>query len=184
MKDKTGGAAEASRPGAGNRGQRSQTPSRATIGTVLWLRLPAWAKHLLLWLVNTHFIVGTVAIVSDGEGRVLVARHTYRRRRPWALPGGWVRRGESPADAVVREILEETGLAVEVARPLTVQPESPVHLTVVYAARLAGGSFRPSLEVSEVRFLEPGLYPEGLREDHRALIEVFARHHRSTRDNA
>jgi len=140
-----------------------------------WRALPLWGKRVLLWLFNTHFIVGTVAVVHDEHGRVLVARHTYRTRLPWALPGGWVRRGENPAEAVVREIREETTLEVEVLTPLTVQMESPMHMTVIYDARLIGGAFRPSAEVAEVRFLEPGIWPEGLREDHRAILEVFGR---------
>jgi len=146
-----------------------QTP----IGAWCWRALPRWGKRALLWLFNTHFIVGTVAVVHDASGRVLVARHTYRARAPWALPGGWVRRGENPAEAVVREIREETALEVEVIAPLTVQMESPVHLTVIYDARLIGGAFRPSPEVVEVRFLEPGAWPEGLRQDHRAILESF-----------
>src|SRR6267143_1354811 len=101
------------------------------------------------------------------EGDPRSRRTTYRTHTPWALPGGWVRRGENPAEAVVREIREETTLDVEVLAPLTVQMESPVHLTVIYGARLIGGTFRPSAEVAEVRFLEPGIWPEGLREDHR-----------------
>jgi hypothetical protein len=36
-------------------------------------------------------------------------------------------------------LLEETGLTVEVLAPLTVQRESPRHLTIVYAARVTGG---------------------------------------------
>ncbi len=145
-------------------------------GTRLWRRLPGWAQRALVWRLNAHFIIGTVAIVRDGEGRVLLARHTYRSRRPWALPGGWVRHGEDPADTIVREILEETSLRVEILVPLTVQPEGPAHLTVIYAARLIGGMFRPSTEVSEVRFITPGEWPPGLREDHLALIEAFASH--------
>lgn len=145
------------------------------IANRLWRWLPGWVRRLLLWRLNAHFIVGTVALVRDGEGRVLIARHTYRRRAPWALPGGWVRRGEDPAETVVREIREETGLEVEVLGPLAVQRESPRHLTVIYTARLAAGTFRPSSEVSEVRFVTPGNWPVGLREDHRAVIEAAAR---------
>ncbi len=140
---------------------------------LMWRALPFWAQRVILWLSNTHFVVGTAALVRDGNGRILVARHTYRRGAPWGLPGGWVRRGESPAEALVRELREETAFDVEVTHPLTVRSESPAHLTVVYGARLVGGSFRPSAEVSEVQFLERGAWPEGLRDDHRALIERF-----------
>jgi ADP-ribose pyrophosphatase YjhB (NUDIX family) len=146
---------------------------RTPIAAWCWRSLPLWGKRVILWLFNTHFIVGSAAVVHDADGRVLVARHTYRTHTPWALPGGWVRRGENPAEAVVREIHEETTLDVEILAPLTVQMESPVHLTVIYGARLIGGTFRPSAEVAEVQFLEPGIWPEGLREDHRAILEVF-----------
>lgn len=141
----------------------------------VWRRLPKWARGALTWCLNAHFIVGAVAIVADDDGRVLLACHTYRRRAPWALPGGWVRRGEDPSDTIVRELAEETGLRVEVLGPVTVQRESPRHLTIVYAARMTGGTLRPSVEVSDVRFVAPGACPVGLRDDHRALIEQFAR---------
>ena len=144
------------------------------VGVHVWRWLPGWVRSALTWSLNAHFIVGTVAIIQDDDGRVLLARHTYRRSSPWALPGGWVRRGEDPGDTIVREIAEETGLTVDVLSPLTVQRESPHHFTVVYAARVTGGTFRPSVEVSEVQFVMPGAWPLGLREDHRALIERFA----------
>jgi 8-oxo-dGTP diphosphatase len=145
------------------------------LGVRVWRWLPGWTRAGLTWCLNAHFVVGTVAIIKDVDGRVLLARHTYRRSSPWALPGGWVRRGEDPRDTIVREIVEETGLTVEVLSPLTVQRESPRHLTIVYSARVTGGTFRPSVEVSEVRFVAPGAWPVGLRDDHRALIERFAR---------
>ncbi len=146
---------------------------RTPVHALVWRALPYWAQRVILWLSNTHFIVGAAAIVRDGNGRILVARHTYRGRKPWGIPGGWVRRGENPAEAIVREVREETALEVEVTLPLTVRLEERAHLTVVYAARLVGGTFQPSAEVSEVRFIERGAWPEGLREDHRALIERF-----------
>jgi ADP-ribose pyrophosphatase YjhB (NUDIX family) len=143
------------------------------LGIAIWRRLPAMARNGLTWWLNAHFVVGAVAMILDTEGRVLLARHTYRRRLPWALPGGWVRRGEDPAEAIVREVREETGLTAALLAPFTVQRESPRHLTIVYAARLTGGRFRSSAEVSEVRWVAPGAWPPGLRDDHRALIEQF-----------
>ncbi|MGI8701978.1 MAG: NUDIX hydrolase [Nocardioidaceae bacterium] len=56
------------------------------------------------------------AIVRDADGRLLVVR---RGRPPgiglWSIPGGRVEPGEALADAVRREVLEETGLDVDVA---------------------------------------------------------------------
>jgi 8-oxo-dGTP diphosphatase len=48
------------------------------------------------------------------DGRYLILerdQEPYRGR--WDLPGGFVEAGESPAEAVQREILEETGLCIE-----------------------------------------------------------------------
>jgi len=43
-----------------------------------WRALPRWGQRLVLWLSNTHFLVGAVALIWDDPGRVLAARHTYR----------------------------------------------------------------------------------------------------------
>ena len=42
----------------------------------------------------------------------------------WGLPGGWVEPGESLAVAAVREVLEETGLSVEVTHLIGVYSDS------------------------------------------------------------
>jgi 8-oxo-dGTP diphosphatase len=53
------------------------------------------------------------AVVHDAAGRLLLIRRGHEPSRGlWSLPGGRVEPGESPAAAVEREILEETGLAV------------------------------------------------------------------------
>jgi ADP-ribose pyrophosphatase YjhB (NUDIX family) len=53
------------------------------------------------------------ALVYDGTGRILLVqrRHDPDRGR-WSVPGGRVEPGESDAEALVREMHEETGLTV------------------------------------------------------------------------
>ncbi len=60
-------------------------------------------------------------VILDGQGRVLLVR---RANPPaagtWSLPGGRIEPGETPEQAVVREILEETDLPTRVLAPLGV----------------------------------------------------------------
>lgn len=52
--------------------------------------------------------VAAGALFLDAEGRVLLVHPTYKDT--WDIPGGYVERGESPAAACQREILEELGI--------------------------------------------------------------------------
>lgn len=61
--------------------------------------------------------VAAYGLLRAPDGRVLLARSSTLADFPgrWQLPGGGLAHAEHPADAVVREFAEETGLAVEVA---------------------------------------------------------------------
>jgi 8-oxo-dGTP diphosphatase len=63
-------------------------------------------------------LVVAAAIIADG--RVLVAQrnHPPALAGRWEFPGGRVRSGESPSDALVRECREELGIRVQVGRRL------------------------------------------------------------------
>lgn len=104
--------------------------------------------------------VGTTAVVPDGSGRVLLQRRADDGR--WGLPGGWLDPGELPEEGVVREVAEETGVAVEVERltdvrgrraSLPATPHSQVGLT--YLCRVVGGEPRPDHESLEVAWKHP-----------------------------
>lgn len=63
------------------------------------------------WRVAGPRTVGVRGVVTDGEGRVLLVRHSYGEMG-WHLPGGGVKRREHLADAVARELREEAGVVV------------------------------------------------------------------------
>ena len=59
------------------------------------------------------------AVIRDASGRLLlVQRANEPGRGLWSLPGGRVEDGETPAEACVREVREETGLEVSVGELL------------------------------------------------------------------
>lgn len=63
------------------------------------------------------------AAVLKGS-RLLMVRQTYRGETFWTFPGGTVEPGETPEEAAVREVKEETGLAIRVVRLLSRRPRS------------------------------------------------------------
>ncbi|MFJ2634820.1 MULTISPECIES: (deoxy)nucleoside triphosphate pyrophosphohydrolase [unclassified Streptomyces] len=91
-------------------------------------------------------------------GRLLAARRTAPPALAgrWELPGGKVEAGESPPDALVRELREELGVTVE---PLQRVPGAwPLAngLTLhVWTARLVSGTPSPLQDHDELRWLLP-----------------------------
>jgi 8-oxo-dGTP diphosphatase len=61
-----------------------------------------------------------VCVIADDYGRILLLHRNIPGSTQWELPGGKVEEGESAAEAALREIDEELGIAVELVRPLAV----------------------------------------------------------------
>ena len=99
------------------------------------------------------------AVVTDGQGRLLMIKRGHEPGAGlWSIPGGRIEPGETDAEALVREMFEETGLAVEVGRLIgRVQRPGP-NGTVIdirdYAATVTGGTLRPGDDAADVRWVD------------------------------
>lgn len=95
--------------------------------------------------------------------RVVLVRHRAGSRVYYLLPGGGVDYRETIAEALIREVKEETGLDVSVGRPLiisdTIDPTGPRHvINITLAAEVTGGTLteRPAdHRVEAVELSEP-----------------------------
>jgi 8-oxo-dGTP diphosphatase len=67
------------------------------------------------------FIGDVVCAIIERDGRFLIARRSAGRHlaHKWEFPGGKVEAGESEAEALERELLEELGVRVEIFERLT-----------------------------------------------------------------
>ncbi len=100
------------------------------------------------------------AIIKDQAGRLLLIR---RRNEPgaglWSVPGGRIEPSETDQQAVVREVLEETSLAVTCG-PLLGAVERPGLAGAVvdirdYEAFVAGGELAAGDDAADARWVTP-----------------------------
>lgn len=105
--------------------------------------------------------LGAYALIRDADGRILLCRLAPDDPGAgyWTLPGGGVEWGEDPADAVLRELDEETGLsgvvdAVAGVYSRTYEPGwtadgLPLHTVgIVFHVRVANGDLRVEVDGS------------------------------------
>lgn len=106
--------------------------------------------------------IAAYALCTDEEDRLLVARLTYPEIKAgwWTLPGGGLGFGETPSEAVLRELTEETGLTGEIESLAGVESwvrRGPVPggvaddfhaIQIIYRVRVTGGSLTNELDGS------------------------------------
>ncbi|WP_210506037.1 NUDIX domain-containing protein [Naasia sp. SYSU D00057] len=139
------------------------------------------------------WLLGVTAIVVDGD-RVLLGRRADTGR--WSTVSGIVEPGEHPAVAVVREVLEETGVTAEVERLAAVSVTKPIvypngdrtqYTDLTFRCRYVAGT----AAVGDDESLEVGWFPidalpdldegalrrvrQGLSEDPAAVLDLEPR---------
>jgi len=119
-------------------------------------------------IAGHRFLLRAAAVVVD-DGHLLL--HRLEGDPVWALPGGRVEPGEDAAGTVVREMLEETGEAVEcgalrfLVENFFGDADAPVHeLGLYFDVRLGETS----------RLLPKGMSHAGIEGQHRLEFRWFA----------
>lgn len=99
------------------------------------------------------FKVGIFAIIFDLQKKVLLCHR--RDHDLWNLPGGGLEKGESPWEGVIREVKEEVGLEVEVARLQGVysKPQAD-EIVLSFICNKIGGKINLTDEADEIRYFK------------------------------
>lgn len=102
-----------------------------------------------------------IAVINDANEILLSKRGDFG---VWALPGGRVDSGELLHDSSMREVREETGLEVEIVRPVGLYfQEGRSRMNVLYQAKPIGGElFKQSDETLDNRFFSYDDLPDDL----------------------
>jgi 8-oxo-dGTP diphosphatase len=105
--------------------------------------------------------LGVFAAITDEEGRILCVRMNYATRA-WTTPGGRVEFGESPLDALTREVLEECGLDVAVEELVGVYSKPyKDDLVLFFRARVvAHNPWQPNDEIAQIGYFGRDDLPE------------------------
>ncbi len=123
------------------------------------LHLPKGLQLFIMRFVQDQFLVGVTGVIFNEKNEVLLFRHTYRAHA-WSLPGGYMKAGEHPREALEREIKEESHLVVSIDDSLKTRTDrDTARLDMCYTGVLIGGDFVPSHEVVEYGFFSQDTLP-------------------------
>lgn len=134
------------------------------------LNMPKGVQLFFMRFFQNQFLVGVTGIIFNEKHEILLFKHTYRQHS-WSLPGGYLKAGEHPREALEREIKEESGFVVSVDESLKTRTDrTSSRLDMCYVGVFIGGEFIKSEEVSEYGFFSQDKMPL-LRSNQVFLIE-------------
>ena len=121
---------------------------------------------------ETGPLAGAGAIVWRGDEVLLIKRGKAPHLGEWSIPGGKIEGGETARDAAIREVMEETGCAIEIVALCEVVDSigDGFHAVLIdFTARWTGGVPVAGDDAAEARFVPfgeigaMGLWSETLR---------------------
>lgn len=125
----------------------------------LFRKLPKNIQLFIMRMFQNQFLVGVTGVIFNERNEILLFKHTYRQHQ-WSLPGGYMKAGEHPAEAIEREIKEESQLIVSADELLKTRTDRDgSRLDMCFVGVFIGGEFKPSNEISEYGFFSKDQMP-------------------------
>jgi ADP-ribose pyrophosphatase YjhB (NUDIX family) len=128
--------------------------------------------------------VAACALVEQDGKILLVKRVMMPLRGTWTLPAGFVEAAEDPREAASREVLEETGLHVEIGELCDViygrEHERGASIVIVYKAQQVGGKLEAQDDAEEARFFGPDEIPDLGFEATKQVVHWWLGHKKSS----
>jgi len=139
----------------------------------IWRRTPAGLKKWGVRFTQTRFTVTAGAIITNSDGRVLLLHHRFRPGSGWGIPGGFIKRGEQPDEAVRRELREEVGLEVEDLSLFKTRAfRKARQVEIIFRCRARGETEQLSFEIKRLAWFDPHELPQELPRDQAELIKL------------
>jgi 8-oxo-dGTP diphosphatase len=127
------------------------------------------------WIDYENPIPCSAAFVVNSKGYILlVKRGVEPAKGKWSLPSGFIEIDETPEEACLRELKEETGLEGQIIGLVGVysQDSSRYKSVVIIGYRVeAAGSPRPGSDSEDARYFSSGSLPEIAFSSHRKIIK-------------
>lgn len=126
--------------------------------------LPEPVRQRAVRTASPSYTLGAQARIEREDGRVLLVKASYRWR--WGMPGGLMDTGESPEQAVLREVKEETGLDIVLEPdPIVLVETTMQRVNFIYRAAPAPDVDADALhaqasEILELGWFHPDEFPE------------------------
>jgi 8-oxo-dGTP diphosphatase len=123
------------------------------------------------------------AIICNEQSHILLQQRSDNGN--WNLPGGIIEPGEEPADAIIREVFEETGLSVIPERISGVyggtanvgqfpNGDQYAMINITFVCRITGGELDQANDESlALAFFPQNQLPESVPAKHRIRIETL-----------
>lgn len=127
----------------------------------VWKIIPSGVRRRLVRAWQNEFTVSAAGIITNERREVLILNHVLRPYSGWGLPGGFIDHGESPENAIRRELKEETGIDLAYLKLFRVRIVGK-HVEILFTAVTVGEAKVMSREIIELGWFGIDNFPHGL----------------------
>lgn len=136
----------------------------------IWRKLPPFVRLKIVRVTQAKFTASVAAVIENENGEVLLLDHVLRPASGWGIPGGFLGYGEQSAEAVKRELIEETGLELKNLEMFLVRTVGR-HIEFFFRAEANGEASVKSREINAVGWFKIDEMPEKMSQTQKNIIE-------------